>query len=77
MGVLFGVFLVPGLNLVPNRSGEGAVYAEVDGGLRRRKTKVTLGLVWPAPMASMSAVRSFPCRAGQENNLHSGSAFAV
>jgi hypothetical protein len=54
-----------------------SIYAEVDGGLRRRKTKATLGLVWPALMAIMSAVMSFPCRAGQENNLHSGSAFAV
>jgi hypothetical protein len=49
MSVLSGVFLVPCLNLVPNHKREGAVFAKVDSGLRCRKTKATLGLVWLAP----------------------------
>jgi hypothetical protein len=49
-------------------------WVAISGTERQRRHSVSCG----QPLtASMSAVRSFPCRASQENNLHSGSVFAV
>jgi hypothetical protein len=44
-----GVFIVPNLNLVPNRGGKWAVLAKVDNNFQRWKAEAANGVVRPSP----------------------------